>query len=155
MVSKIAIVTGCFGFIGNHLTIKLLRDGWYVFGIDKHTYVSNFDQITYISENFPNKYKFIEADISEIKRLPQCDVIFNLAAESHVENSFNNSSRFIKSNIDGVRNLLEIIQCTLSSYDKPLFVQMSTDEVYGDIQEGSFDEESELNPSNPYAATKA
>ena len=155
MVSKIAVVTGCFGFIGNHLTIKLLKDGWHVFGIDKHTYVSNFDQVTYISENFPNKYKFIEADISKIKRLPQCDVIFNLAAESHVENSFNNSSRFIRSNIDGVRNLLEIVQCTLSSYDKPLFVQMSTDEVYGDIQEGSFDEESELNPSNPYAATKA
>ena len=70
MVSKIAVVTGCFGFIGNHLTIKLLKDGWHVFGIDKHTYVSNFDQVTYISENFPNKYKFIEADISKIKRLP-------------------------------------------------------------------------------------
>ena len=72
MISKIAVVTGCFGFIGNHLTVKLLRDGWYVFGIDKHSYVSNFDQVTYISENFPNKYKFIEADISEIKR-PELD----------------------------------------------------------------------------------
>jgi len=152
---KIAIVTGCFGFIGNHLIVKLLREGWYVFGIDKHTYVSNTDQLTFISENFPNKYRFIEADIAKIKRLPQCDVIFNLAAESHVENSFSKSNRFIKSNIDGVRNLLEIIQCTLSSYDKPLFVQMSTDEVYGDIQEGSFDEDSTLNPSNPYSATKA
>lgn len=155
MGSKIAIVTGCFGFIGNHLTVKLLREGWYVFGIDKNTYASNTEQLTFISDNFPNKYKFIEADICKIKRLPQCDVIFNLAAESHVENSFSNSNRFIKSNIDGVRNLLEIIQNTLSSYDKPLFVQISTDEVYGDIQEGSFNEESELNPSNPYAATKA
>ena len=64
-------------------------------------------------------------------------------------------NRFIKSNIDGVRNLLEIIDCTLSSYDKPLFFQISTDEVYGDIEEGQFDENSSLNPSNPYAATKA
>ena len=47
VVSKIAIVTGCFGFIGNHLMLKLLKDGWYVFGIDKHTYVSNFDQNNY------------------------------------------------------------------------------------------------------------
>jgi dTDP-glucose 4,6-dehydratase len=152
---KVAIVTGCFGFIGNHLTVKLLRDGWYVFGIDKHNYVSDTSQLEFISENFPNKYKFINGDISKIKRLPQCDVLFNLAAESYVENSFHNSNKFIKSNIDGVRNLLEIIQDTLSSYDKPLFVQMSTDEVYGDIEKGSFDEESPLNPSNPYSATKA
>ena len=100
MNCKIAIVTGCFGFIGNHLTVKLLREGWYVFGIDKHNYVSNTDQIEFISENFPNKYKFVNADISKIKRLPQCDVLFNLAAESHVENSFHNSNKFIKSHIN-------------------------------------------------------
>ena len=49
MDCKIAIVTGCFGFIGNHLIVKLLREGCYVFGIDKHTYVSNTDQLTFIS----------------------------------------------------------------------------------------------------------
>ena len=156
-MNKIAIVTGCWGFIGNHLTKKLLQDDWFVYGIDKGSYVSNIDQLLYFSENFPNKYKFVEEDISTLKRLPQCDVIFNLAAESHVENSFTNSSRFISTNIDGVRNLLEIIDDTLSSYDKPLFFQISTDEVYGDIEResGYFNEDGHLNPSNPYAATKA
>ena len=156
-MNKIAVVTGCWGFIGNHLTTKLLRDDWFVYGIDKGSYVSNTDQLLYFSENFPNKYKFVEEDITKLKRLPQCDVIFNLAAESHVENSFTNSNRFIKTNIDGVRNLLEIIDDTLSSYDKPLFFQISTDEVYGDIEResGYFNEDDHLNPSNPYAATKA
>ena len=156
-MNKIAVVTGCWGFIGNHLTKKLLQDDWFVYGIDKGSYVSNTDQLLYFSENFPNKYKFVEEDITKLKRLPQCDVVFNLAAESHVENSFTNSNRFIKTNIDGVRNLLEIIDDTLSSYDKPLFFQISTDEVYGDIEResGYFNEDNHLNPSNPYAATKA
>ena len=48
---KVAIVTGCFGFIGNHLTVKLLREGWYVFGIDKHNYASDTSQLEFISEN--------------------------------------------------------------------------------------------------------
>ena len=154
-MTKTAVVTGCWGFIGNHLTKKLLENGWYVYGIDKHTYVANQEQLLYFTENFPSKYKFIEDDITKIKRIPQCDVIFNLAAESHVENSFYDSKRFIKSNIDGVRNLLQIIDCTLSSFDKPLFFHVSTDEVYGDKEEGYFDESAQLNPSNPYAATKA
>ena len=154
-MTKSAVVTGCWGFIGNHLTKKLLQEGWFIYGIDKETHVSNTTQLQYFSENFPGKYEFLEEDITKIKRIPQCDVVFNLAAESHVENSFKNCNRFIKSNIDGVRNLLEIIDCTLSSYDKPLFFQISTDEVYGDIEEGQFDENSSLNPSNPYAATKA
>ena len=154
-MTKTAVVTGCWGFIGNHLTKKLLENGWYVYGIDKHTYVANHEQLPYFTENFPSKYKFIEDDITKIKRIPQCDVIFNLAAESHVENSFYDSKKFIKSNIDGVRNLLQIIDCTLSSFDKPLFFHMSTDEVYGDKEDGYFDEDAKLNPSNPYAATKA
>ena len=154
-MTKTAVVTGCWGFIGNHLTKKLLEKDWFVYGIDKHTYVSNQEQLLYFKENFSHKYKFIEDDITTIKRLPQCDVIFNLAAESHVENSFYDSKKFIKSNIDGVRNLLQIIDCTLSSFDKPLFFHVSTDEVYGDREEGYFDEDAQLNPSNPYAATKA
>jgi len=63
---------------------------------------------------------------------------------------------FIKSNIDGVRNLLDIINSRIIlRSDKPIFFQISTDEVYGDLQEGVFDESSELKPSNPYSATKA
>ena len=82
----------------NHLTKKLLQEGWFIYGIDKHTHVSNTVQLNYFSENFPGKYEFIEEDITKIKRIPQCDVVFNLAAESHVENSFYDSKKFIKSN---------------------------------------------------------
>ena len=152
---KVAVITGNWGFIGNHLTHRLLSEGWYVYGIDKFSYVSNNSQLMYFEENFPNKFKFFKNDITTIKWLPECDVIFNLAAESHVENSFKQSKNFISSNIEGVRNLLELIQCTLSSADKPLFFHFSTDEVYGDRKEGYFNENDHLNPSNPYAATKS
>ena len=152
---KTAIITGNWGFIGNHLTYRLLKEGWFVYGIDKFNYVSNNNQLLYFQENYPNQFKFFNDNITTIEWIPECDVIFNLAAESHVENSFKKSQNFVSSNIDGVRNLLELIQCTLSSADKPLFYQFSTDEVYGDIENGYFNEEDPLNPSNPYAATKA
>ena len=152
---KTAIVTGNWGFIGNHLTYRLLKEGWYVYGIDKFNYVSNNKQMEYFNENFPDQYEFFNSDITTISWIPECDVIFNLAAESHVENSFKNSKNFINSNIDGVRNLLELIHSSLSSSDKPLFFHFSTDEVYGDIENGLFSEEAILNPSNPYSATKA
>ena len=155
MHTKTAIITGCWGFIGNHLTKRLLSEGWYVYGIDMFTYVSNNFQLQYFQENFPNRFQFFTDNIKELKWIPECDIIFNLAAESHVENSFNNSKDFVASNIDGVRNLLELIHCTLSSADKPLFFHFSTDEVYGDTKDKKFSEESPLNPSNPYSATKA
>ena len=84
-------------------------------------------------------------------------MVFNLAAESDVDNSIMNVDKFIDSNISGVKNLLEIIthKSVQIKNNKPLFFQVSTDEVYGDTVEGSFDETSTLNPSNPYAATKA
>ena len=155
MHTKTAIITGCWGFIGNHLTKRLLSEGWYVYGIDMFTYVSNNFQLQYFQENFPNRFQFFTDNIKKLKWIPECDVIFNLAAESHVENSFKNSKDFVASNIDGVRNLLELIHCTLSSADKPLFFHFSTDEVYGDTKDKKFSEESPLNPSNPYSATKA
>ena len=155
MQTKTAIITGCWGFIGNHLTKRLLSEGWYVYGIDMFTYVSNNFQLQYFQENFPNRFQFFTDNIKKLNWIPECDIIFNLAAESHVENSFNNSKDFVASNIDGVRNLLELIHCTLSSADKPLFFHFSTDEVYGDTKDKKFSEESPLNPSNPYSATKA
>ena len=88
--------------------------------------------------------------------MPECDVIFNFAAESDVDIGNQNCSNFVQSNIDGVRNLLEIINNRIIiKADKPLFFHISTDEVYGDISKGSFDENALLKPSNPYAATKA
>jgi dTDP-glucose 4,6-dehydratase len=101
-----------------------------------------------------HNYTHICNDISTITHLPPCDIIVNFAAETHVDNSINDTKPFIHSNILGVHNLLEIIKGK-SDYGRPLFVQISTDEVYGDIPIGESCENNTLNPSNPYAATKA
>ena len=149
MPQKIAVVTGCLGFIGKTFTEKLLSEGWYVYGIDKNTYVAN-KPFEY------ERLKLVNADIKDINWLPECDVIFNFAAESDVDNGNRDCSSFVRSNIDGVRNLLSIVDSRIViRASKPLFFQISTDEVYGDLENGSFTESSPLKPSNPYSATKA
>ena len=156
MSKKIAVVTGYAGFIGSTFTEKLLEKGWHVYCIDKFTYVSNTLQADRTQQKYYDRMTWINEDICAIDWLPECDVIFNLAAESDVDVGNQNATAFVKSNIEGVRNLLSIIQNRiLIRTDKPLFFQVSTDEVYGDIKEGAFDESAVLNPSNPYAATKA
>lgn len=156
MAKKIAVVTGYAGFIGSTFTKKLLEEGWYVYCIDRFSHVSNIPQSDTLFSTYKDRMHILNADICDLGWLPECDVIFNLAAESDVDIGNQNAFHFVRSNIDGVRNLLSIIQQRIIiRTDKPLFFQVSTDEVYGDIQEGSFSEKSELNPSNPYAATKA
>ena len=156
MAKKIAVVTGHAGFIGSTFTQKLLAEGWFVYCVDKFTYVSNSLQSNKIHGMYGNKVKLIEEDICNISWLPECDVIFNLAAESDVDVGNRDAIDFVKTNVEGVRNLLSIIQKRiLIRTDKPLFFQVSTDEVYGDVKKGSYNENANLNPSNPYAATKA
>tara|TARA_R110000796_G_scaffold4214_17_gene16008 strand:+ start:1889 stop:2845 length:957 start_codon:yes stop_codon:yes gene_type:complete len=151
---KTAVVTGYAGFIGSALTEYLLKAGWYVYGIDKLTYAANKDFVAKISSHY--SFTAIHEDIAAIKFLPSCDVIFNLAAESDVDNSNVNSYKFVQSNIAGVQNLLSLItNSVIIKQDKPLFFQMSTDEVYGELEFGSFTESAMLKPSNPYSATKA
>jgi len=151
---KIVYITGCAGFIGSYFTSLALKKGWRVYGIDKLTYASNLNIVEEFKKN-PN-FTFIHEDIKNLKYLKNCDYVINFAAESHVDNSIVNSKPFIDSNIEGVRNLLELIRLKHSnSVEKPVFIQISTDEVYGDINSGSFKEEDLLNPSNPYAASKA
>ena len=155
-MKKIAVVTGFRGFIGVSFTQRLLDLGWQVYGIDKKTYVANETLHFLINNSIGNSFREIDEDICKIKWLPECDVIFNFAAESDVDVGNHNSKRFIKSNIEGVRNLLNIVNNRLViRADKPLFFQISTDEVYGDIENSSFSEESSINPSNPYSVTKA
>lgn len=156
-MKQIAVVTGCSGFIGLTLTRSLLELGWNVYGIDKLTYVADQEELTSIILDYPESFKFENSDICDVQRLPECDVVFNLAAESDVDNSILNIDSFIKSNIDGVKNLLRLIthNSVQNKHNKPLFFHMSTDEVYGDRETGSFSESSPLNPSNPYSATKA
>jgi dTDP-glucose 4,6-dehydratase len=144
------LVTGGRGFIGSHFVEEALKKGWNIIDIDKLTYASN-KSLPW--DNHKN-YTFIKADISEIDHLPSCDVLINFAAESHVDNSIKISDIFVKSNILGVHNLLELVRGK-PSYDRPLFFHISTDEVYGDRLDGKFNELDKLTPSNPYAATKA
>lgn len=149
--TKIVYVTGCLGFIGYHVAMKCLKQGWWVYGVDKVTYASNLNLLPSL-EAYEN-FKFEQTDINDMERLVQCDYVINTAAETHVDNSIESSDVFLHSNINGVHNLLKLIETT--SGEKPVLLHFSTDEVYGDIEEGSFTETQLLKPSNPYSATKA
>lgn len=117
------VVTGGRGFIGSHFVEMALEKGHTVIDIDKMSYCSN--------ENLPwdnhKKYTLIKQDISKLNHLPHCDVLINFAAESHVDNSINDTLPFIKSNVLGTHNLLELVRGK-REYDRPLFFQISTDE---------------------------
>jgi len=151
---KVVYITGCLGFIGSYITRTCLQKGWYVKGVDKTTYAANKDLL----EEF-NKYEnfsFVNCDINELKFLYDCDYIINTAAETHVGNSIANSDEFVSSNINGVHNLLELIRNYRQETSKtPILLHFSTDEVYGDIEDGAHTEIDLLKPSNPYSATKA
>jgi dTDP-glucose 4,6-dehydratase len=151
MTKKIVYVTGCLGFIGYHVTRACLEQGWYVRGVDKGTYAANWNLLPELE-----KYKtftFEHKDINDIERIYDCDYFINTAAETHVDNSIESSDEFVHSNIDGVHHLLKLIN--QKKYRKPVFLHFSTDEVYGDIEQGSHTEQDLLRPSNPYSATKA
>src|SRR6056300_883947 len=144
------LVTGGRGFIGSHFVEKALEKGHTIIDIDKMTYAAS----TSLPWDNDSRYTLLQQDISTITHIPNCDVLVNFAAESHVDNSIKDTEPFIKSNILGVHNLLELIRGKLS-YNRPLFFHISTDEVYGDKLEGSFNEMDKLTPSNPYSASKA
>ena len=152
MTKKVVYITGCLGFIGSYITRKCLDRGWYVMGIDAETYAANLSLLDEFKKysNFTYQCK----NINDMTMLHDCDYIINTAAETHVDNSIVNNTEFIRSNIDGVHNLLKLIQ-TKSRFTMPVLVHFSTDEVYGDIEEGSHSEKDLCKPSNPYSATKA
>ncbi len=151
MNKKILYVTGCLGFIGYQVTLACLKQGWYVRGVDKGTYAANWNLLPAL-----NKYKtftFEHRDINDINHLYDCDYFINTAAESHVDNSIESSDVFVHSNINGVHNILKLIDQKKGR--RPVLLHFSTDEVYGDIEQGSHTESDLLKPSNPYSATKA
>lgn len=151
---KIVYVTGCLGFIGSYITRLCLQKGWYVKGVDKITYAANKDLLDEFNKNL--NFSFVHCDINDLKFLYDCDYIINTAAETHVGNSISNSDDFIHSNIDGVHNLLELIRNYRQEHTRvPILIHFSTDEVYGDVDQGAHTEKDLLKPSNPYSATKA
>jgi dTDP-glucose 4,6-dehydratase len=150
------IVTGGLGFIGSNLVEYLLNLGHFVVSIDKISYSSNFFNTDSFKSN--KNYKFFKADICNKQKISQIiknnkpTCIFNLAAETHVDRSIDSSDNFINTNVLGVHSLLEI----LIKNKKIKLIHISTDEVYGDIQNNlRANEKTPYNPSNPYSATKA
>jgi dTDP-glucose 4,6-dehydratase len=153
-MKKIVYVTGCLGFIGSYVTRNCLDRGWYVKGIDKITYASNPDLLEefYQYDNF----SFTQCDINDLEFLYDCDYVINTAAETHVGNSIVKSDDFVRSNIDGVHHILELLRNYRQENNRtPTLLHFSTDEVYGDTIDGIHTEEDLLKPSNPYSATKA
>ena len=148
------IVTGGLGFIGSNL-INILQKKYFIINIDKVSYASNHKNI---DPNIKN-YKFYKQDINNkifiknILKKYKPSIIFNLAAETHVDRSIDGPSSFIESNIIGVFNLLEAIR----GYNNQIkLIHVSTDEVYGDIKKNyKSKEEDAYNPSSPYSASKA
>jgi dTDP-glucose 4,6-dehydratase len=150
-MKKIVYVTGCLGFIGYHVTKACLDKGWYVRGIDKGTYAANWNLLPGLNKY--DNFTFEHKDINDLERIYDCDYFINTAAETHVDNSLEESDTFVRSNINGVHHILKLIN--QKKYRKPIFLHFSTDEVYGDIDQGSHTEQDMLRPSNPYSATKA
>ncbi len=155
---KKIIVTGGLGFIGSNLIELLLKKNFFVINIDKVTYSSNFYNTKEFIKN--KNYRFIKCDINNkkiinifLKYKPSC--IFNLAAETHVDRSIDDPSHFIKSNINGVYNILECFKKYFKKYKKTKLIHISTDEVFGDVLKGRSDENYPYKPSSPYAASKA
>jgi dTDP-glucose 4,6-dehydratase len=149
------IVTGGMGFIGSHFVDLLLANNHQVLLVDKLTYAAN---PLNLSQDVQNEANFRKIDISDAPSLNECvqnfgnaDCIVNFAAESHVDRSIENTLPFLESNIKGTINLLELLR---SGAAKKM-IQVSTDEVYGSLDTGSWDEGSNLDPRSPYSASKA
>ena len=149
------LVTGGAGFIGNCFIRHILNKypDYKVINLDALTYCGNLSNLKDIEAN-PN-YKFVHGNICDEalvnELVSKVDCVINFAAESHVDNSIKSSKIFFETNVLGTLNLLEASK--KAKIKK--FIQISTDEVYGSIKDGFFDESSLIAPNNPYAASKA
>jgi len=148
------LITGGAGFIGSEFVRQAVRKGHQVAVVDKLTYAGDLERLSEVRKDIT----FYKADISNQEFIEHIfekenpEVIVHFAAESHVDRSLLDPYPFISSNVLGTQVLLEVSKAK----GVELFVNMSTDEVYGDLgKEGSFTEESPLKPNSPYSTTKA
>jgi dTDP-glucose 4,6-dehydratase len=150
------LITGGLGFIGTNFIRYLLgkKQDIKITNIDKISYGANPINLKELETQ--NNYRFIKGDICDKelvkKSLEEVDIIVNFAAESHVDRSIADAWPFFKSNTEGVLNILETLR---KNNKQTRFIQIGTDESYGDIINGSFIEDDRLKPSSPYAASKA
>lgn len=149
------VVTGGAGFIGSNFVRFMLRryDDLEVVNLDKLTYAGNLDNLRDVEDDA--RYTFVKGDICDAAvvraALQGADAVVNFAAETHVDRSISGPQDFINTDVLGTHTLLEAVR----ELGIARYVQISTDEVYGSTETGSFTEESDLAPSSPYSASKA
>ncbi len=149
------LVTGGAGFIGSNFIHYMLNTypDYEIINFDKLTYAGNLNNLKDIEDN--PRYTFIKGDICDPIAVSEAvkgvDVVINFAAESHVDRSITSAKEFITTNIMGTEVLLEAVR----DFSTPKYIQVSTDEVYGSTEIGSFKETGLLTPSSPYSASKA
>lgn len=153
------MITGSCGFIYSNVVLYALQHtDWDIVSVDKLTYAGSLANIAYNRDINNKRHKFYLADIADyhlmekIFDIEKPDIVINGAANSHVDNSIAGSQDFIQSNVTGTHSLLEAMR---KSHRPQKFIQASTDEVYGQIESGSFSETDSLSPRNPYSSSKA
>jgi len=164
--SKTVLVTGGCGFIGSNFVRLLLTryPQWRVINLDKLTYAGNLKNLEGVDESA--QYHFVKGDICDMNLVEKLfvdekvDTVVHFAAESHVDRSITGPADFIQTNIVGTFNLLEAAKKawldTPSPIDSPLFLHVSTDEVFGSLgEDGFFTETTPYDPRSPYSASKA
>jgi len=155
MKHKRMLITGGAGFIGSNFIRYILNKypEYNIINLDKLTYCGNLENLKDV-ENNPN-YKFIKGDIcdSDVVNdiVKDSEIIINFAAQTHVDRSIIDASEFIRTNVHGTHVLLEAAK----KYNISKFIHISTDEVYGSRENGSFKEDDALQPNSPYSASKA
>ena len=147
------LVTGGAGFIGSEFVRQGVKNGYKIIVVDKLSYAGDLKRLEVVS----GKFKFYKTDICSKTKIAQIfkkekpQTVVHFAAESHVDRSIQDSTPFIETNIKGTQILLDLSL----KYNLKRFIHLSTDEIYGDIKRGRFSENSPINPSSPYSASKA
>jgi dTDP-glucose 4,6-dehydratase len=146
------LITGGAGFIGCNFVHQMIEKQDHDLVIfDKLTYAANPKYL----DDVKDKIEFVKGDIGDFEAvknvMKDCDMVVNFAAETHVDRSIEDPGVFVKTDVIGTYNLLESVR----KYDIERYLQISTDEVYGSIDNGSFNEKSNIDPSSPYSASKA
>jgi dTDP-glucose 4,6-dehydratase len=162
-MKKSILITGGAGFIGSHTVRQFVKNypDYRIVNLDKLTYAGNLENLKDV-EDAPN-YEFVKGDIydaaflKELFEKYQFDGIIHLAAESHVDRSITDPNEFIKTNVVGTVNLLNVAKDQWNGqYEGKLFYHISTDEVYGSLENGGyFTEDTPYDPRSPYSASKA